>query len=59
MLWLAPTPRATISTSRETASTLTEAVEEACAAVESVPGLEVMRVEPYNRPDDRLERSLG
>ena len=42
-----------------TASTLTEAVEEACAAVESVPGLEVMRVEPYNRPDDRLERSLG
>ena len=42
-----------------TAPTFTEAVTGACTAVESVPGLEVVRVEPYHRPDDRLQRALG
>lgn len=40
------------------APTFTEAVKWACAAVESVPGLEVVQVEPHDRPDDRLQRAL-
>ncbi len=38
-----------------TAPTFEEAVHSACAAVESVRGLEVVRIEPYDRPDDRLQ----
>lgn len=40
-----------------TAPTFEDAVEGARAAVESVPGLKVVRIEPYNQPDDRLQRA--
>lgn len=38
-----------------TASTFEEAVDTACAAVESVPGLSVVRIEPHDRPDHMLK----
>lgn len=41
------------------APTFEEAVNTARAAVESVPGLRVMRIEPYDRPGNVLESAQG
>ena len=41
------------------APTFDEAVATASAAVESVPGLRVVRIEPYDQPDYMLKSAQG